>query len=222
MSVRRSYKISRGRISGFDTELKNSGILTLTNILTTRRTQKVQSIPDPTWTPLELHHPVFSSALELERYWCAFCVKSPSWNASSLFCCCTFCRRTCWLAPRNLPAFTFSFCIFALIDPAHDIFHTASFSAMCCYLNFLADFCWSVSSSQLNWLILFRKCTGSGFHSICACTKSDEKYVLQWLYACALCASRYLHLQKENLIPLFLHSMSDIFLIRIYIDARVF
>ena len=98
---------------------------------------------------------LFSSALELERYWCAFCVKSPSWNASSLFCCCTFCRRTCWFAQRNLPALTFSFCIFALIDPAHDIFHTASFSAMCCYLNFFADFCWSVSSSKLNWLIFF-------------------------------------------------------------------
>ena len=99
---------------------------------------------------------IFTSALELERYWCAFCVKSPSWNACSLFCCCAFCRHTCWLAPRNLPAFTFSFCIFALIDPAHDIFHIASFSAMCCYLNFLADFCWSVSSSKLNWLIFLK------------------------------------------------------------------
>ena len=68
---------------------------------------------------------IFSSALELERYWCAFCVKSPSWNASSLLCCCTFCRRTFWLAPRNLAAFTFSCCIFTLIDPAHDIVHIA-------------------------------------------------------------------------------------------------
>ena len=69
---------------------------------------------------------------------------------------------------------------------------------MCCYLNFFSDFSWSVSSSKLNWLIFFGKCTLSDFHSICACTKSDEKYVLQWLYACALCACRYLHLQKEN------------------------
>ena len=112
--------------------------------------------------------------------------------------------------------------IFALIDPAHDIFHIASFSVMCCYLNFLADFCYSLSSSKLNWLI-FLKCTGSGLYSICACAKSDEKYVLQWLYACTLCANRYLHLQKENVIPLFLHSMmSDTFFIRIYTDARVF
>ena len=57
--------------------------------------------------------------------------------------------------PRNLPAFTFSFCIFALIERAHDIIHIASFSAVCCYLNFLADFCWSVSSSKLNWLMFF-------------------------------------------------------------------
>ena len=100
---------------------------------------------------------------------------------------------------------------FALIDPAHDIFHIASFSATCCYLNFLADFCWSVSSSKLNWSIFF-KCTGNGLYIICACAKSDEKYVLQWLPACAFCARRYLRLQKENLIPLLLRSLiSDTF-----------
>ena len=30
------------------------------------------------------------------------------------------------------------------------IFHIANFSAMNCYLHFVADFCWSASSSKLN------------------------------------------------------------------------
>ena len=148
-------------------------------------------------TAVAMNQGMFSSASELERYWCAFCVKSPSWNASSLFCCCAFCRCTWWLSPRNLPAFTFSFCIFALIDPAHDIFHTASFSAMCCYLNFLADFCWSVSSSKLNWLIYFWKYTGSGLYSICACAKSDEKYVTVVIRMRTLCKQIFASAERK-------------------------
>ena len=45
------------------------------------------------------------------------------------------------------------------------------------------------------------------FLSILACAMTDEKYVLQRFYACTLRAGTYLHLQKENVIPLFLHSV---------------
>ena len=64
-----------------------------------------------------------------------------------------FCRCTCWSAP-----------------------------SMCCYLHSLADFCWSTSSSKLNYLTFLlkehRKCvTTCTVHA----SKSDEKYVLHRL-----------------------------------------
>ena len=42
----------------------------------------------PWWRHWFCH--IFSSTSGLERYWWAFCVKSPSWNASSLICCCSY------------------------------------------------------------------------------------------------------------------------------------
>ena len=50
---------------------------------------------------------------------------------------------------NNLPALLFSFCMFALIDPADNISYS-QFFVMCYYLHFLAGFCWSASSSKLN------------------------------------------------------------------------
>ena len=62
------------------------------------------------------------------------------------------------------------------------IFHIINFSTMCCYLHFLADFCWSASSSKLNQLTFLLK---GRQKCVTACTahvpKSNEKYVLQRL-----------------------------------------
>ena len=96
----------------------------------------------------------------------------------------TFCRCTCALADwrQAICRHCFSVATFLHCLIQFMIFHIVSFSAMCCYLHFLADFCWSASSSKLNWLALLlkdhRKCV-----TICTAhvSKNDEKYVLQRL-----------------------------------------
>ena len=106
---------------------------------------------------------LFSSTSGLERYWWAFCVKSPSWNASSLICCCFFCRHTWWLAPSNLPALLFSFCIFTLIYPVYDISYSQFFCGVfIIYIFLLVSVGQRVVLNSITWFFCW-KSTGSVF-----------------------------------------------------------
>ena len=116
-----------------------------------------------------------------------------------------FCRRTWWLAPSNLPALLFSFCIFALIYPVYDISYSQIFCDMFIIYIFLL-----VSVGQrvvLNSISRFFcwKSTGSGFTAY-----AHARWVMKNMSYSgnthAHFVQAYLHLQKENLIPLFLHS----------------
>ena len=110
------------------------------------------------------------------------------------------------IGAKQFAGITFIFCIFALIDQVYDITYSQFFlRCVIIHIFLLISVGRRVVLNSISWFFMLnehQKC----FYRICACVKSDAKYVLQRLYTWVFCASTYLHLQKENLIPLFLHS----------------
>ena len=71
---------------------------------------------------------VFSSTSGLERYWWTFCRKWPSWNASSLICCCAFFVGALYDWRQAICRHYFSVsAFFALIYPVYDISYSQFF-----------------------------------------------------------------------------------------------
>ena len=74
-----------------------------------------------------------------------------------------FCRRTWWLAPSNLPALLFSFCIFALIYPVYDISYSQFFCGVfIIYIFLLVSVGQRVVLNSISWIFCW-KSTGSVF-----------------------------------------------------------
>ena len=106
------------------------------------------------------------------------------------------------IGAKQFASITFQFLHFCIDWSSLWYFIQPVFLRCVIYIFLLISVSRRVVLNSISWFLLLLKEHRKCFHSICTCTMSDEKYVLHRLYAYSICASTYLHLQKENLIPL--------------------